>query len=86
VRGTGHGIDDEELVAVAKIRDTATVILVNGVPKVRKGGVRNASRSSAVTRSTVNQEVLKYAMNLVGNDISRLKIVNETTIEILPER
>jgi len=71
---------------VAKIRDTATVILVNGVPKVRKGGVRNASRSSAVTRSTVNQEVLKYAMNLVGNDISRLKIVNETTIEILPER
>ena len=71
---------------MAKIRDTATVYLRNGMPKVRKGGVRNASRNSGVTRSQVNKEVLKYAMNLVGNDISRLKIVDETTIEILPEK
>lgn len=71
---------------MAKIRDTATVYLTNGVPKVRKGGVRNASRNSSVTRSQVDQRVLKYAMNLVENDISRLKIVDETTIEILPER
>lgn len=71
---------------MAKIRDTATVVLVDGMPKVRKGGVRNASRNSGVTRSQVNKDVLKYAMNLVGNDISRLKIVDEITIEILPER
>lgn len=71
---------------MAKIRDTATVYLSNGMPKVRKGGVRNASRNSAVTRSQVNRAVLKYAMNLVGNDISRLKIVDEVTIEILPEK
>lgn len=74
------------MIGVAKIRDTATVYLTNGVPKVRKGGVRNASRNSSVTRSQVDQRVLKYAMNLVENDISRLKIVDETTIEILPEK
>lgn len=71
---------------MAKIRDTATVYLSDGIPKIRQGGVRNASRNSRVTRSSVNQDVLKYAMRMVGNDISRLKIVNETTIEILPER
>lgn len=71
---------------MAKIRDTATVVLVDGMPKVRRGGVRNASRNSSVTRSQVNKKVLDYAMNLVGNDISRLKIVDEITIEILPER
>lgn len=74
------------MIGVAKIRDTATVYLTNGVPKVRRGGVRNASRNSGVTRSQVDKRVLDYAMNLVGNDISRLKIVDETTIEILPER
>lgn len=71
---------------MAKIRDTATVYLQNGMPKVRRGGVRNASRNSSVTRTQVDKRVLDYAMNLVGNDISRLKIVDETTIEILPER
>lgn len=71
---------------MAKIRDTATVYLKDGMPKVRRGGVRNASRNSSVTRTQVDKRVLDYAMNLVGNDISRLNIVDETTIEILPER
>lgn len=74
------------MIGVAKIRDTATVILVDGIPKVQRGGVRNASRNSSVTRSQVNTKVLKYAMNLVGNDFSRLNIVDEVTIEILPEK
>jgi len=74
------------VVTVAKIRDAATVVLVDGMPKVRKGASRNASRNSRVTRTQVNQAVLKHAMNLVNNDISRLKIVDEITIEILPER
>lgn len=71
---------------VPKIRDAATVVLVNGMPKVSKGAPRNASRNSRVTRSTVNQAVLKHAMNLVDNDISRLKIIDEITIQILPEK
>lgn len=79
-------MEEGVVVTVAKIRDAATVVLVDGMPKVRKGAPRNASRNSRVTRSSVNREVLKYAMNLVSNDISRLKIVDETTIEILPER
>lgn len=71
---------------VPKIRDAATVVLVDGMPKTRKGAPRNASRNSRVTRSQVNQAVLRHAMNLVDNDISRLKIIDEITIQILPEK
>jgi len=71
---------------VAKIRDTATVYLSGDVPKMRRGASSNASRNSPVERSRVDPRVLKYALSLVGGDFSRLKMVNETTIEILPEK
>ena len=71
---------------MAKIRDTATVVLVDGMPKKVNNRSSNASRNSPVERSKVDPRVLAYALNLVGNDITRLRMVNETTIEILPER
>lgn len=53
---------------------------------MRRGASSNASRNSPVERSRVDPRVLKYALSLVGGDISRLKMVDEVTIEILPEK
>lgn len=71
---------------MAKIRDTATVVLQNGVPKVRRGGVRNASRNSRVERKDVDARVMRYAMELTGNNISRIRVIDTVTVQILPER
>lgn len=71
---------------MAKIRDSATVILVNGVPKIQRRRSSNGRRASAVERKDVDRRVMRFALDLVGGDIRRIKAIDHETIEILPER
>lgn len=71
---------------MAKIREAATVVLENGVPKRKRARSSNGRRASSVERRDVDVRVMKYAMDLVGGDISRIKAIDATTIEILPEK
>lgn len=71
---------------MAKIRDSATVVLVNGVPQIKRNRSSNGRRASAVERKDVDRRVMKKAMELVDGDIRRIKAIDHETIEILPER
>ena len=70
---------------MAKIRDTATVYLSGDVPKFRRGGSSNLSRSGRVQSYQVDRRVWKYALSLVDGDASRLKPIDEFTVQIKPE-
>lgn len=74
------------MIGVAKIRDTAEVRLVDGVPKRIKARTSNAPRNSKVESWQVDRRVWKYALSLVDGDGSRLRAVDETTVYILPEK
>lgn len=71
---------------MAKIRDTATVILVDGVPKMQRRRSSNGTRASRVERRDVDRRVMKMAMELAGGDVRRIKAIDRETVEILPER
>lgn len=71
---------------MAKIRDTATVILEDGMPKLQRGGSSNPRRSGRVNSWQVDRRVWKFAMDLVDNDGSRILPINEHLVQILPEK
>lgn len=70
---------------MAKIRDTAEVRLVDGVPKRIKARSSNAPRNGRVQSWQVDRRVWKYAMDLVGGDGKRIRPIDETSVYILPE-
>ena len=71
---------------MAKIRETVTVVLVDGVPKKQQTRSRNGRRASAVERRDVDRRVMRYALDLVDGDVRRIKAIDAVTIEILPEK
>lgn len=73
------------MIGVAKIRDTAEVRLVDGVPKRIKARTSNAPRSGRVQSWQVDRRVWKYAMDLVGGDGKRIRPIDETSVYIFPE-
>lgn len=70
---------------MAKVRDIVTVVLKNGMPEVKRSRSSNGRRASAVERKDVDRRVMKFAMNYVNGDISRIKAISEFEIQILPE-
>lgn len=70
---------------MAKVRDTVTVILADGVPKKIRSRSSNAPRGGKVQSFQVDRRVWKYAMSLVDGDGSRIKPINETSVYIMPK-
>lgn len=69
---------------MAKIRDTATVILQNGIPQFKRDP-RPRRRAAKVERKDVHILVWQFAMRRVGNDPKRIVPISHTEVQILPE-
>lgn len=81
----GHGIDDEGLSAVARIRDIATVTLRGDIPQFKRDAPKRRM-PSRVERKDVDPRVMQFAMRRVGNDVSRIVPIDRDTVQILPEK
>lgn len=72
---------------MAKVRDMATVTIADGnTVRKRRGRNYSGSRSYGLRTSQVDPRVMKEAMRMVRNDISRIEIINETTVVIDPKK
>lgn len=69
---------------MAKIRDIATVTLSGDIPQFKRDAPKRRMPST-VERRDVDIRVWQFAMRRVGNDAKRIRPIDRTTVQILPE-
>ena len=69
---------------MAQIRDIVTITLQGDIPVFKRDAPKRRL-PSRVERNDVHPEVWKFAMRRVGNNPKRIRPINHTTVQILPE-